>query len=74
VAVGKLGVDASAPVAFDIQAVQDDGVTVRNRGIAAWVVDGLGPALYRVNLLTGAATFIGPLPTPLVDLALPILP
>jgi hypothetical protein len=72
-AVGKLGFDASAPVAFDIQAVKDDGVTVRNRGIAAMIAFG-APALYRVNLLTGAATFIGVLPTTLVDLALPILP
>ena len=70
--VGKLGVDASGSVAFDIQTVPEDGVSVRNRGIAAFTAFG-APALYRVNLLTGAATFIGVLDTPLRDLALPLV-
>ena len=72
VVVGKLGVDASGSVAFDIQTVPEDGISVRNRGIAAFTAFG-APALYRVNLLTGAATFIGVLDTPLRDLALPLV-
>lgn len=70
-AVGKLNVDASPPVGFDIQTIADDGVSVRNRGLAAFTAFG-APALYRVNLLTGAASFIGVLERPLVDLALPL--
>jgi hypothetical protein len=71
--VGKLGLDAAGPVGFDVQTVFEDGVAVRNRGLASLVVNG-APGLYRLNLLTGAATLIAPLPQPLVDLALPLLP
>ncbi len=52
-AVGPLGVDASAPVGFDILAAG-------NVGYAAMQVGGAS-RLYMVNLTTGAATLVGPL-------------
>jgi hypothetical protein len=69
VATGKLGVDAGAPIGFDIYSRLRRGVSVENRGIASLVVAGK-PALYRVNLLTGNASRVGRLDATLLDLAI----
>lgn len=68
---GKLGVDASGPIGFDVYSTRRDGVTVRNAGFATMTVDGI-PAFYRVDLLTGAAVRIGTLGADVVDVAAPV--
>ena len=66
---GKLGVDAAAPVGFDVFSRLSDGVAVRNGALASLVVDG-SPALFRIDLLTGKAKRIGRLHATLIDLAI----
>lgn len=69
-ATGKLGVDASGPIGFDVYSTLRDGVTIRNAGFAAIPVDG-ATSFYRVDLLTGAAVRIGALGLNVVDIAAP---
>jgi hypothetical protein len=69
---GKLGVDADpAAVGFDIYSTVVDGVTVSNRGFASLSTGGVS-GFYRVELLTGAATFVGTFRRPVADIAIPL--
>lgn len=70
-ATGKLGLDASGAVGFDIRSRLNAGATVANVGYAAVTGAGGDTALYRVNLLTGALTLVGDLPDGVVDIAFP---
>jgi hypothetical protein len=69
-ATGKLGVDASGPIGFDVYSTLRDGTTLRNAGFAAIPADGT-TGFYRVDLLTGAAVRIGTLGASVVDIAAP---
>lgn len=57
---GKLGVDVSGSVGFDVTGTTGHLV----------VPSGGGSVLYRVSLLTGAATEVGTLDAEVTDLAL----
>jgi Domain of unknown function (DUF4394) len=70
-ATGKLNVDGTAPVGFDVYSVLDEDVTVDNRGFASFTAFG-APAFYRVDVLTGAATFVGTFRVPVSDIAVPL--
>lgn len=69
--VGALTVDADAQVGFDIYSTLKNGATVRNHGYASLMMGGT-TSLYRINLLTGKASWISDLSLPLVDIALPL--
>jgi hypothetical protein len=71
VATGKLGIDASPPVGFDIFSATVEGVTVANKAYASFVAFGAS-AFYEINLLTGAATFIDVFDEPMADIAIPL--
>ena len=71
VTAGALGVDADAPVGFDIYSTVRNGLAVRNTGFAALTAGGQS-GLYIVNLLTGQARLLGEFNTRVVDLALPL--
>ena len=66
---GKLTVDASAPIGFDIFSRLRREVAVDNYGLASLVVAG-HPVLYRIEVLTGKATRVGRLDSTLLDLAI----
>ena len=69
---GKLGVDVDpAAVGFDIYSTLVDGVTVSNVAYASLAVGGVS-SFYKVDLLTGAATSLGALRRPVVDIAIPL--
>jgi hypothetical protein len=70
---GKLGVDATGPIGFDVYSTVRDGVTIRNAGFAVLTAEGT-PGFYRVDLLTGAAVRIGTLGADVIDVAAPIEP
>lgn len=70
---GKLGVDATGPIGFDVYSTVRDGVTIRNAGFAVLTAEGT-PGFYRVDLLTGAAVRIGTLGADVIDVAAPIQP
>ena len=71
VTAGALGVDADAPVGFDIYSTVRNGLAVRNTGFATLTADGQS-GLYIVNLLTGQARLLGEFSTRVIDLALPL--
>jgi hypothetical protein len=71
VATGSLTVDPDTAVGFDIYSTLRKGVTARNAAFASLVVNGV-TGLYRVNLLTGRADFIGTFRDKVVDIALPL--
>ena len=71
VTAGALGVDADAPVGFDIYSTVRNGLAVRNTGFATLTASGQS-GLYIVNLLTGHARLLGEFSTRVVDLALPL--
>jgi hypothetical protein len=58
VATGKVGVDASPRVGFDIYSTIRDGSTVDVRGLASLTVDGQS-RLYQVTLFNGRAALLG---------------
>lgn len=68
---GKLGVDATGPIGFDIYSTVRNGVTIRNAGFAVLSVEGT-PGFYRVDLLTGAAVRIGTLGGNVIGVAAPL--
>jgi hypothetical protein len=70
---GKLGVDTTAAVGFDIFADQRYGTTVSNRALASLTVGGRS-ALHSVDVLTGRADLRGYFPDGLqvTDLAVPL--
>ena len=72
-ATGKLGVDATGPIGFDIHSTVRGGVTIRNAGFAVLTAEGT-PGFYRVDLLTGAAVRIGALGVDVIDVAAPVQP
>jgi hypothetical protein len=71
VATGKLTVDATGDVGFDVYTALSSGVAVGNWGFAALGVGGT-TGFYRVNLLTGKAFPIGTFGSPVVDVAVPL--
>ncbi len=72
VATGKLTVDADTAVGFDIYTrLDDDQQATHNRAYASLSTGGIGQ-IYRVNLLTGAATFLGELDAAVLDIAIPL--
>lgn len=70
VLAGPLGVDATAWAGFDIATTQRDGVAVGNLGYAVLYPEGESlSSLYRIDLLSGAATRVGGFRTDVADLA-----
>ncbi|MGH8186147.1 MAG: DUF4394 domain-containing protein, partial [Steroidobacteraceae bacterium] len=70
-ATGKLGEDVGQASGFDIHSVLSRGVTIANRGYAVLNVNG-EYCFYRINLLTGAATYAGSFKDVVVDIAIPL--
>jgi hypothetical protein len=70
-ATGQLGIDADAVAGFDIYSTLRGGSTASNRGFAVFGVGGIS-AFYRVNLLTGNATFVGKFKQGVTDIAVPL--
>jgi hypothetical protein len=68
-ATGKLGADVGANAGFDIYTWLEKGVASGNYGFATLAVAGKY-SLFSVNLLTGAATAIGPLADNVFDIAI----
>jgi len=69
VPTGKLGVDIDAVAGFDIFSDLVDGVTVRNRAFATLLMDRTY-SFYQINLLTGAATYLGDFYRKIIDIAI----
>ena len=57
-ASGKLGVDASPAIGFDVYSAIRNGTTVNVRAFASLTVGG-SASLYRINLLQGRAGLVG---------------
>lgn len=71
--IGALGGDARLDVGFDVYSNVVDGQAVSNTAYASFGKRGT-EKLYKVNLATGKATFVGPFGAARVlDIALPIL-
>ena len=70
---GKLGVDTTPDVGFDIYSVLRDGSTDNVRGLASLVRAGRS-ALYNINLFTGKATLSGVFSPQhvVIDIAIPL--
>ena len=58
-ATGKLGIDAAAPVGFDIYSTIRDGVTVNVQALASLQMAAGATSLYSISLPTGKATSRG---------------
>jgi Domain of unknown function (DUF4394) len=71
VATGKLTEDAGAAAGFDIYSSVWNGTTVANRALAVLDING-ETCLYRVDLLTGSASYAGSFDEIVVDLAIPL--
>jgi hypothetical protein len=69
VPTGQLGIDIDAIAGFDILSDLVDGVTMRNRAFASLLMDGTY-SFYQINLLTGAATFLGDFDEKVIDIAI----
>lgn len=77
VATGKLGIDTTGPVGFDIYSDVRRGVTTQNRALLSATAAGATDArvgLYGVDLLTGKATLAGRFAAgvSVVDIAIPL--
>ena len=70
-ATGKLTVDTGAAAGFDIFSELRRGLAVANRGFAV-LSAGDGSQFYRINLLTGKATYAGSFKDGVVDIAVPL--
>ena len=68
---GKLGVDAGTDAGFDVVSTLKNGRTTAVTGFATLTVSGKS-ALYKINLITGAAAKQGTFPVAVTDLALPL--
>ena len=70
---GKLNVDTTADVGFDIYSIVRDGSTVGVRGLATLIRGGQG-ALYQITLFTGKAIFSGAFSPQdmVIDIAIPL--
>jgi Domain of unknown function (DUF4394) len=71
VASGKLTVDPDSWAGFDIYSRLGGGVTVDNHAFASLLVKGIY-GFYRIEPLTGKATFLGKFDEPVVDIAIPL--
>jgi len=71
-ATGKLGIDVSPEIGFDIYSVMGDGTTVGARAFATITTD--RTRLYSINLLTGSARVVGAFRTELTLTGLAIPP
>lgn len=73
-ATGKLGVDATGEVGFDIMSTRRKGAgpALANRALASITTPDGRTALYGVDLLTGRATRVGWLGDTVVDIAMPL--
>ena len=70
-ATGKLGVDVTGPVGFDIYSTVRNGTTERVEALAS-LTTANGSALYWVNLFTGDADRVGSFRSDVVDIAVPL--
>ncbi len=70
-ATGKLNEDSGAPAGFDIYSFVYQGRTYANRALAVLNVAG-ETCLYRVDLLTGNASYAGSFSANVVDVAIPL--
>ena len=71
-ATGKLLVDATSPVGFDIYStLSSSGTTVDNDAFAS-LTTASGSAFYTVDPLTGTARKVGSFRVPVVDIAIPL--
>lgn len=68
---GKLGVDASTTVGFDIYSTLSDGTTVGLTSLASIATADGAVSLYGVDLLAGRATYVGSFDQAIVDIAIP---
>ena len=69
---GKLLVDVSSPVGFDIYStIVSSGTTVDNDAFAS-LTTASGSAFYSIDPLTGRATKVGSFRVPVVDIAIPL--
>ena len=69
---GKLLVDVSSPVGFDIYStIVSSGTTVDNDAFASLTISS-GSAFYSIDPLTGRATKVGSFRVPVVDIAIPL--
>jgi hypothetical protein len=68
---GKLGVDATSPVGFDIYSSLGYGTTTGLRALATFTAPGGSPTLYGVDLLAGRVAPVGSFRVPVVDIAIP---
>ncbi len=69
---GKLLVDVSSPVGFDIYStIVSSGTTVDNDAFAS-LTSASGSAFYSIDPLTGRATRVGSFRVPVVDIAIPL--
>lgn len=73
VATGRLGLDVTDSVGFDIYSSLTGSATTNNRGYAVLTsaADG-GTRFYAVSILTGRVSLVGPLADSVVDLAIPL--
>lgn len=70
-ATGKLTVDTGSPVGFDIYTSFTNDVASGNSAFASLTVGGMA-GFYRIDLLTGKATLVGPISGGVIDIAIPI--
>ena len=68
---GKLGVDATGVVGFDIYSDQRDGTTVGLDALASIATADGTTSLYRIDLLAGRASSVGAFAQAVVDIAIP---
>ncbi|MEQ1786005.1 MAG: DUF4394 domain-containing protein [Acidimicrobiales bacterium] len=68
---GKLGVDTTGVVGFDIHSQIDDGTTEDVQAYASLTVGGKS-GLYKINLITGRASHRGTFPVAVTDIAIPL--
>lgn len=68
-ATGQLGVDAGPAAGFDVYSRVKGGRTVENRGFASLFANDKY-SFYRIDLLTGRATFVGRFGVPVFDIAI----
>jgi Domain of unknown function (DUF4394) len=71
VATGQLGVDAEPHAGLDIYTRLNNGVAAANRAFASLSIGGKS-AFFRINVLTGKATWLGAFDESVVDIAIPL--
>ena len=73
-AIGKLTVDTSMDVGFDIHSKIMNGVTIDNRALASLSSPSGAASLYAINQTTGRVTWRGVFKStdPVIDIAIPL--